>query len=70
MCLFQDRCPEFDSSFLSKIFFTWYDKMAWKGFRKPLDKSDLWELNPQDVSTGIVPLFFGHWKKLNFKADR
>ncbi|KAK3912845.1 Canalicular multispecific organic anion transporter 2 [Frankliniella fusca] len=65
----EDRCPEFDASFINKIFFGWYDRMAWKGFRRPLEQKDLWELNPMDMSTGVVPLFFSHWNKQNKKAD-
>ncbi|XP_034255070.1 multidrug resistance-associated protein 1-like [Thrips palmi] len=65
----EDRCPEFDSSFVAKLFFQWYDRMAWRGFRGTLEQKDLWELNPMDTSKGVVPLFFKHWDKQNKKAE-
>ncbi|KAE8736524.1 ABC-transporter, subfamily C member 18, partial [Frankliniella occidentalis] len=65
----EDRCPEFDASFVNKIFFVWYDKLAWKGYKRPLEERDLWELNPMDLSSGVLPKFFSHWNKQNKKAD-
>ncbi|XP_034237463.1 multidrug resistance-associated protein 1-like [Thrips palmi] len=65
----EDRCPEFDSSFMGKLFFTWYDKMAWRGFRTTLEQKDMWDLNPPDTSKGVVPLFYKHWDKQKRKAE-
>ncbi|KAJ1525343.1 hypothetical protein ONE63_010161 [Megalurothrips usitatus] len=65
----EDRCPEFDSSFVSKLFFAWYDKMAWSGSRRPLEEENLWELNPMDTSRQVVPLFFKHFNRQEKEAD-
>lgn len=51
------------------MLFAWYDRMAWKGFRRPIEQDDLWELNPSDTSKGVVPLFFKHWNEANKKAE-
>ncbi|XP_055859162.1 ATP-binding cassette sub-family C member 3-like [Episyrphus balteatus] len=53
--------PEVSASFLSRMTFSWFDKMAWAGYRKPLTQKDLWELRPQDGSKEIMPLFAKHW---------
>ncbi|XP_076374474.1 multidrug-Resistance like Protein 1 isoform X2 [Megalopta genalis] len=56
-------CPEQASSFPSKIFFTWFDPMAWKGFRKPLEATDLWSMNAEDSAREVVPKFDKYWNK-------
>jgi len=43
--------------------FAWFDKMTWKGFRNPLEVKDLWDLNPEDSATEVVPVFEKHWNR-------
>ncbi|XP_076766694.1 multidrug-Resistance like Protein 1 isoform X1 [Xylocopa sonorina] len=62
-------CPEQRSSFPAKIFFTWFDPMAWKGFRKPLEVTDLWSMNPEDTAKEIVPKFDKYWNKSSQKNN-
>ena len=56
-------CPELKASFLSKIFFMWFDPFAWKGFRNPLETKDLWAMKPEDAANEIVPLFTKYWQE-------
>ncbi|XP_076389766.1 multidrug-Resistance like Protein 1 isoform X2 [Megachile rotundata] len=63
-------CPEQGSSFPAKVFFTWFDSMAWSGFRKPLEVTDLWSMNPEDTATEIVPKFDKYWNKSLQKTDK
>ncbi|XP_011882151.1 PREDICTED: multidrug resistance-associated protein 1 isoform X4 [Vollenhovia emeryi] len=65
----ESPCPEQSSSFPSRIFFAWFDSLAWKGFRKPLETSDLWSMNPEDMATEIVPKFDKYWNKNLRKTD-
>ncbi|KOC70044.1 Multidrug resistance-associated protein 1 [Habropoda laboriosa] len=58
-------CPEQRSSFPAKIFYTWFDPMAWKGFQKPLETTDLWSMNPEDTAKEIVPKFDKYWSKIS-----
>ena len=47
--------------------------MAWKGYKKPLEVQDLWELNPEDKSRAVVPIFDKHWSaklKRNMEGER
>ncbi|XP_046739583.1 multidrug resistance-associated protein 1 isoform X11 [Diprion similis] len=62
-------CPETNSSFPSKILFTWFDPMAWKGFKKPLETDDLWAMNPEDTAAEIVPKFDKYWMETLRKSD-
>ncbi|XP_018568578.1 multidrug resistance-associated protein 1 isoform X9 [Anoplophora glabripennis] len=55
-------CPEENASFLSRLLFTWFDSLAWTGFRKPLEATDLWDMKPEDSAKEIVPLFEKHWQ--------
>ncbi|XP_029673303.1 multidrug resistance-associated protein 1 isoform X3 [Formica exsecta] len=62
-------CPEQSSSFPSRILFAWFDSLAWKGFRKPLETSDLWSMNPEDMASEIVPRFDKYWNKNLIKTE-
>ncbi|CAD1468702.1 unnamed protein product, partial [Heterotrigona itama] len=62
-------CPEQRSSFPAKIFFTWFDSMAWKGFKTPLETTDLWSINPEDTAKEIVPTFDKYWNKSSSKNN-
>nr|CAD7593710.1 unnamed protein product [Timema genevievae] len=66
----ENPCPEQGASFLSKLFFSWFDALAWKGFRKPLETSDLWNMNPEDTSSEIVPMFDKYWEKSKRKSEK
>uniref|UniRef100_A0A0P4ZLR4 ABC-type glutathione-S-conjugate transporter n=1 Tax=Daphnia magna TaxID=35525 RepID=A0A0P4ZLR4_9CRUS len=56
-------CPEEAASFLNVITYTWLDSLIWKGYRKPLETTDLWDLNNKDKSKSVVPRFEKHWQK-------
>ncbi|XP_035914955.1 multidrug resistance-associated protein 1 isoform X8 [Anopheles stephensi] len=56
-------CPELSASFPSRIFFAWFDRLAWVGFRKPLEVDDLWKMKPEDSSKEVSPAFLHHWNK-------
>ncbi|CAH0555483.1 unnamed protein product [Brassicogethes aeneus] len=62
-------CPEEGASFVSRMLFAWFDKLAWLGFRQPLEPKDLWDMNPQDSSAEVVPLFEKNWKKSLAKCE-
>lgn len=53
---------------MSKLFYGWFDPMAWKGYRKPLENEDLWDMNPEDTSKEVMPLFDKYWKQSVTKA--
>ncbi|XP_015591556.1 multidrug resistance-associated protein 1 isoform X6 [Cephus cinctus] len=57
------QCPEQSASFPSRIFFAWFDPLAWKGFKKPLETTDLWSMNPEDTAREIVPRFDKYWNE-------
>lgn len=59
----ESPCPEHGASYPSRILFAWFDALAWKGFRKPLEASDLWSMNPEDMSMEVVPKFDKYWDK-------
>jgi ATP-binding cassette subfamily C (CFTR/MRP) protein 1 len=43
------------------MLFFWFDGLGWKGFRNPLEYSDLWDLNDEDKSEILVPPFEKSW---------
>ncbi|XP_043498531.1 multidrug resistance-associated protein 1 isoform X5 [Polistes fuscatus] len=67
--LVERPCPEQNSSFPSRLTFAWFDALAWKGFKKPLEANDLWSMNPEDTATEIVPKFATYWNKNPRKED-
>lgn len=34
-----------------------------QGYRRPLESSDLWSLNTEDMSEQVVPMLVKNWKK-------
>ncbi|XP_043498530.1 multidrug resistance-associated protein 1 isoform X4 [Polistes fuscatus] len=68
--LVERPCPEQNSSFPSRLTFAWFDALAWKGFKKPLEANDLWSMNPEDTATEIVPKFATYWNKNPRKEDK
>ncbi|XP_063760007.1 multidrug resistance-associated protein 1-like [Eleginops maclovinus] len=50
----QNRCPEEDASFLSKMFFFWFSSLVIRGYQRPLQAADLWPLQDQNSSIEIM----------------
>lgn len=51
------------ASFPSRMIFHWFNALAAKGYKKPLEYTDLWGLNPRDTSRQVIPRFDKHWEK-------
>ncbi|KFP85745.1 Canalicular multispecific organic anion transporter 1, partial [Acanthisitta chloris] len=45
--------PEVTASFLSSITFEWYTSIVFKGYRKPLEVEDIWELKDKDKTQAM-----------------
>ena len=58
---FEKPSPELNATFLSRLFFTWFDPLIVKGFRKPLEKEDLYDLNPEDSIITLMPKWEKNW---------
>eukprot|EP00102_Acyrthosiphon_pisum_P020986 XP_016658196.1 PREDICTED: multidrug resistance-associated protein 1 isoform X2 [Acyrthosiphon pisum] len=61
-------CPEMKASYPSRILFTWFDTLAWTGYNRPLETKDLWNMNYDDSSREVVPIFDKHWERSLIKA--
>ncbi|KRX15403.1 Multidrug resistance-associated protein 1, partial [Trichinella nelsoni] len=60
-------CPESTASFLSRCTFSYFDKIAWRGWRYGLQENDLWSLDEQNRVSCLKKKWEKHWK---LKADR
>ncbi|XP_044152162.1 ATP-binding cassette sub-family C member 3 [Bufo gargarizans] len=56
-------CPESDASFLSRLIFWWFTKMAILGYKRPLEDKDLWSLNEDNTSKIVVSKLVKEWEK-------
>ncbi|KAG5674807.1 hypothetical protein PVAND_004755 [Polypedilum vanderplanki] len=56
-------CPEASASFLSRLFFHWFDSFVWLGYRRPLENKDLWSMNAEDTSAEVAPRFLKYWNQ-------
>ncbi|XP_055990712.1 multidrug resistance-associated protein 1 [Sorex fumeus] len=63
-------CPESGASFLSRITFWWITGLMIRGYRHPLESTDLWSLNKDDTSEQVVPELVQNWKKECAKARK
>ncbi|KFV82781.1 Canalicular multispecific organic anion transporter 1, partial [Struthio camelus australis] len=61
--------PEVTASFLSSITFGWYTSMVLKGYRKPLEMEDLWDLKEKDKTKTIFAILEKNMKTLVKKAQ-
>ncbi|XP_074651922.1 multidrug resistance-associated protein 1-like isoform X2 [Tubulanus polymorphus] len=61
--IYQDPnlCPEVKSSFLSRITFWWMNSVIITGYKKPLEESDMWSLNPRDLTVTNAPVLDKAW---------
>ncbi|KAM9320370.1 multidrug resistance-associated protein 1-like [Gastrophryne carolinensis] len=55
--------PESRVSFLSRVTFSWYSRIITQGYKKPLEREDLIELNDADSSYSIYPAFEKNWRR-------
>uniref|UniRef100_A0A8C5JW94 MRP2 protein n=1 Tax=Junco hyemalis TaxID=40217 RepID=A0A8C5JW94_JUNHY len=60
--------PQMTASFLSSITFEWYTSMVVKGYRKPLEIEDVWELNDKDKTKVLYTAFEKNMKTAMQKA--
>ncbi|KAL5238885.1 hypothetical protein ACI65C_006295 [Semiaphis heraclei] len=61
-------CPEMKASYPSRILFRWFDVLVWTGYNRPLETKDLWNMNYDDSSQEVVPVFDKHWERSLIKA--
>ncbi|XP_064490303.1 multidrug resistance-associated protein 1-like isoform X2 [Ornithodoros turicata] len=55
--------PESGASFLSKLLFSWIYPLIIKGYKKPLENTDLWALGRGDCTENVVPRFDKFWHR-------
>ncbi|XP_074156530.1 multidrug resistance-associated protein 1-like isoform X3 [Sminthopsis crassicaudata] len=51
------------ASFISKITYSWFNSVIILGYKKPLERKDLFELNDNDSSYNVCPIFEKQWKR-------
>ncbi|KAK7105204.1 hypothetical protein V1264_016612 [Littorina saxatilis] len=56
-------CPEMTASFPNQMLFSWMTRYVYRGWRKDLEETDLFVLNPRDSSKMLVPPFEHQWER-------
>ncbi|XP_043849386.1 multidrug resistance-associated protein 1-like [Dromiciops gliroides] len=59
----EKRSPEKHASFISKMTYSWFNSVVILGYKKPLEREDLFELNDSDSSYNVCPVFEKQWRK-------
>ncbi|XP_066891022.1 multidrug resistance-associated protein 1-like isoform X5 [Kogia breviceps] len=59
----QKCSPEKSASFFSKMTYSWFSRIIILGYKKPLEREDLFELNESDSSYIVCPIFEKQWRK-------
>jgi ATP-binding cassette subfamily C (CFTR/MRP) protein 1 len=67
---YDNPSPELQASFLRQIFFQWFDKTTWRGWRGPLTERDIFDINPDDASCELVPPFDKYFNESVEKGRR
>ncbi|CAG2115599.1 unnamed protein product, partial [Medioppia subpectinata] len=60
----ENSSPENQSSFLSRLTFSWFTPMIMNGYRKPLTTEDMWSLSTQNRTNVFIKQFNKHWKPI------
>uniref|UniRef100_A0A2K6RZG7 Multidrug resistance-associated protein 1-like n=1 Tax=Saimiri boliviensis boliviensis TaxID=39432 RepID=A0A2K6RZG7_SAIBB len=55
--------PEKSASFFSKVTYSWFSRVITLGYKRPLEREDLFELNETDSSYTVCPIFEKQWRK-------
>ncbi|XP_008113892.2 multidrug resistance-associated protein 1 isoform X1 [Anolis carolinensis] len=62
--------PEESISLYSKLTYSWFSSIITLGFKKPLERQDLFELNESDSAYLVCPVFEKQWRKQHFKSAK
>ncbi|NXB08516.1 MRP1 protein, partial [Cnemophilus loriae] len=54
---------EENASFFSKLTYSWFSRVVSLGYKKPLERDDLFELNEGDSPYSVCPNFEKQWRK-------
>ncbi|XP_065487768.1 multidrug resistance-associated protein 1-like isoform X2 [Caloenas nicobarica] len=57
------RSPEESVFFFSKLTYSWFSRLISIGYKKPLERDDLFELNESDSPYTVCPNFEKQWRK-------
>ncbi|XP_039602405.1 multidrug resistance-associated protein 1-like [Polypterus senegalus] len=55
--------PERNVSYLSWLTYWWFNRIITLGYKRPLQREDLFELNDHDSPYTVCPAFEKHWKE-------
>uniref|UniRef100_G3R9S6 ABC transmembrane type-1 domain-containing protein n=1 Tax=Gorilla gorilla gorilla TaxID=9595 RepID=G3R9S6_GORGO len=55
--------PEKSASFFSKVTYSWFSRVITLGYKRPLEREDLFELKESDSSYTVCPIFEKQWRK-------
>ncbi|XP_071665798.1 multidrug resistance-associated protein 1-like isoform X4 [Patagioenas fasciata] len=62
------RSPEENVFFFSKLTYSWFSRLISVGYKKPLERDDLFELNESDSPYTVCPNFEKQWRKEMHKS--
>ncbi|XP_048254075.1 ATP-binding cassette sub-family C member 2-like isoform X2 [Haliotis rufescens] len=63
-------CPALKVSFLNRLTFSWTFSTLWKGWKRPLQNDDVYDLPPFLKSEATVPPFLESWQRERQRAAR
>lgn len=63
----REPCPEATANIFSKIFFGWVFPLIWRGWKNPLQDTNLWELQPFEQGAYTTKTLLDKW--ISVKKD-
>lgn len=69
MLLPQRPCPDTFTSYPTRLFYAWFDSFIWKGYKKPLENEDLWDINAEETTKEVLPAFNKYWNRSQAKSS-
>eukprot|EP00106_Octopus_bimaculoides_P021554 XP_014788996.1 PREDICTED: multidrug resistance-associated protein 1-like [Octopus bimaculoides] len=62
--------PEYYAAFISRLTFSWLNKLIKSAHDKPLQEEEMFELNPSDQADVVLPKFRKNWLKEKQRCDK
>ncbi|OQV14982.1 Multidrug resistance-associated protein 1 [Hypsibius exemplaris] len=58
-----NACPESTASFPNILMVWWLNRLAYLGWKRPLDQGDLWDTQPRNTAAAVVDPLENNWKR-------
>ena len=64
----KEICPKTTASFISRLSFSWYSKLTYVGWRRPIESKDVWQIRREDSAEHCHESFNQHLERCKARS--